>query len=139
MPDRKKKVGTQATNAYKRADVLTVNRETLLLMLYEGAIRFLKQAIEAQEKKNVAEQGRLVMRTMDIVNELRATLNFETGGQLATSLEQLYLFISDRLTASTVTTQPDNLQEALGILTTLHTGWEQAIQNLRKQSNEPKA
>ena len=43
--------------AYKKTEVSTANRETILLMLYSGAIRFLKSAIAASEKSNIQETG----------------------------------------------------------------------------------
>jgi flagellar biosynthetic protein FliS len=68
-----------AHKAYRRTEVLTANRETILLMMYAGAIRFLKGAIEAGEKGDTAERNRLVSRVQTIVGELRATLDAHDG------------------------------------------------------------
>ena len=124
--------------AYRKAEVMTANREAILLLLYEGAIRFLKQAITAVEKKDYSEKARLVGRTQEIINELRATLNFDAGGEIASTLESLYEFITDRLLKGNQENNAQHLKEALNIISTLHIAWEQAISSLKKnkESNQ---
>ncbi len=117
--------------AYRNTEVKTANREALLLMMYAGAVRFLKQAIEAIQRKDIAEKVRLVGRTQEIVSELRATLNFEVGGEIATTLDALYGFITDRLLIGNRDTDEKALGEALKVLNTLQSAWEEAIANLK--------
>lgn len=119
--------------AYKKTDVMTANRETILLMMYAGAIRFLKKAIEASETKNIEEKAKYIHKTQDIVNELRATLNFEVGGDLAQSLDSLYAYIMDRLLQGNLQKNTELLTEALNLLITLSAAWEEAIASLRKE------
>lgn len=126
-----KKSGVQA---YRNNEVMTANKETVLLLLYAGAIRFLKQAIEALEKKKIAEKAKYLLRTHEIVSELRAGLNFkEGGGEVATNLERLYDFVTDRLVQGNMNNTIQPLQEALNVLTTLNEAWEQAIASLKKE------
>lgn len=139
MPDNNKNpFPKNPVDAYRRTDVMTANRETILLMMYAGAIRFLKQAIAAAEKNDVTEKARMVSKTQDIVNELRATLNFEVGGDIARNLEMLYGFITDRLMQANIEKKIEYLHEALGILVTLNDAWEGAVANLRKEKNQQK-
>lgn len=128
-----KKPFKSGADAYKKTDVMTANRETILLMMYAGAIRFLKKAIEAHEKNEVAEKLTAIQRTQDIINELRATLNFEVGGEIATSLSSLYDFVLDRLIQATIEKKVEHLQEALSILNTLNTAWEEAVATVRRE------
>lgn len=121
-------------NAYKSTEIKTANREAILLMLYDGAIRFLKQAIKAIDEKNIEERNRLIGRTQDIVTELRATLNFNVSQEIATSLEMLYEFISNRLLIGNRDNDSKSLTEALNILITLRQTWDEAINSL-KQAN----
>lgn len=122
-----------AHKAYRRTEVLTANRETILLMMYAGAIRFLKGAIEAGEKGDTAERNRLVSRVQTIVGELRATLDFKVGGDIARNLERLYAYVTNRLMTGTLEQSLDPLREALNILETLNTAWEEAVASLRKK------
>ncbi|MFM8314408.1 MAG: flagellar export chaperone FliS [Deltaproteobacteria bacterium] len=135
MKDSNKKNAYQKTlQSYRNTEILTANKEAILILLYEGAIRFLKQAIQATEKKDLPEKGRLIGRVQDIVNELRATLNHKEGGELATSLDTLYLFITDRLMIGNQDNDTQKLNEALGILATLHEAWQQAVSSLRNET-----
>jgi len=119
--------------SYRRTDLMTANRETILLMMYGGAMRFLKQAIEAGEANDFILMNKMVAKTQEIVNELRSTLNFEVGGDIAKNLEMLYGFVSDRLLQGCLEKQVKPLGEALGIIQTLNEAWEQAIASLKKE------
>ena len=122
-------------NSYRNTEVMTANRETILLMLYAGAARFLRQAIEANTRKDYSEKSRLIGRTQEIISELRATLNFKVGEEIATALESLYDFITDRLITGNKDNSTPALSEALNIITTLQSAWEQAIDSLKTNKN----
>jgi flagellar protein FliS len=68
-----------AYQKYKNTSIQSASREKLLLMLYEGAIRFTKQAIKAAEEKNIAERGMNIGRAFDIVMELNNTPIVQSG------------------------------------------------------------
>jgi flagellar secretion chaperone FliS len=133
MSDPKRKSGI---NAYRQSEVMTANKETVLLLLYEGAIRFLKQAIDAIEAKRASDKAKYILRTHEIVSELRAGLNFKIGGDVAPNLERLYDYIADRLVQGNMKNETQPLFEALKVLTTLHEAWETAIASLRKESSQ---
>src|SRR5207245_1896011 len=111
----------------------SASREKLLLMLYEGAIRYMKQAMLAIEKKDIAGRGLNIGKAYDIVCELNNTLNFEAGGDLAKSLEQLYMFITEQLTKSNIGNDPKPLQDALKIMETLYSGWVEAVEKIKRE------
>ena len=107
-------------------------------MLYEAAIRFIKQAILAIERRDIAARGVNIGRAFDIVIELNNTLNHEVGGEIAKSLEQLYMFVSDQLTKSNATGEAEPLNGALKIMETLYSGWAEALNNLKREENQTK-
>jgi flagellar protein FliS len=123
----------QKFDAYRKTDVTTASKETLLLMLYAGAIRFLKGAIAAAETNVLAEKNRLVTKTQNIISELRATLNFEAGKDIAIRLETLYGFIASQLIKATANRTVEPLKESLEILNTLNSAWEEAVASLKKE------
>lgn len=123
-------------NAYRTTDIMTANRETILLMMYAGAIRFAKQAIAASEQGQMGEMSKMILKVQEIVNELRSTLNFEVGGEIAKSLEMLYAFITQRLLQANLDRKPEPLREALKVLETLNEAWEQAIESLKKDKSQ---
>ncbi len=122
-----------ALGAYRKTEVYTANKETLLLMMYSGVIRSLKRAIDAGEKGDGAERARFIVKAQEIVNELRSTLNFDVGGDIAKHLDSLYAFITERLVQATVDPKAEPIQDALKVLTTLNNAWEEAIASLRKE------
>ncbi|MDZ4660879.1 MAG: flagellar export chaperone FliS [Pseudomonadota bacterium] len=117
---------------YKATAVTSASREKLLLMMYEGAIKFAKKAAVACEQKQIAERGLNIGKTYDIVMELANTLDHSVGGDIAKNLEQLYMFILDQLTKSNISGDPGPLRNAIKILETLHEGWTGAIEKLKK-------
>lgn len=123
-----------AYNKYKQTAVQSASREKILLMLYEGAIKFTKLAIVAADQKNISERATNVMRVYDIVTELNNTLDHKVGGEISKNLEQLYTFLTDQLAKANMNADPAPLKSVLKILEILYDGWVKAVEQT-KQSN----
>ncbi|MBN1942705.1 MAG: flagellar export chaperone FliS [Phycisphaerae bacterium] len=115
-----KGIQTYQTNA-----VTTQSGGKIIVMLYEGAIRFLHQAIAALEKKDYIEKGRLINRTLDILMELDAVLNMDAGGEVAQNLRKLYRFMGVHLVQANVKKDPDKIRQVIHLLENLLEGWRQ--------------
>lgn len=122
-----------AYKKYKTASVTSASKEKLLLMLYEAAIRFTKKAQQAMEDNDIAERGLNIGKAFDIVIELNSTLNHEVAPELASNLEQLYMFITDQYTKANAYGDKEAIANALKILEVLHKGWEEAVEKLKKE------
>ncbi len=120
-----------AYQKYKSTSIQSASREKLLLMMYEGAIKFVKLALSATEEKNISERGANIGRAYDIVLELNNTLDHSIGKEIAKSLEQLYMYMTDELTQANITGDPQPLKNVLSILETLYDGWKKAVQQLK--------
>ena len=118
---------------YKQTSVQSASKEKVLLMLYEGAIRFTKQAIKAAEEKKIADRGMMIGRVYDIVMELNNTLDHKVGGEISKNLEQLYLFIMEKLTRANITGDPEHLRVCLKIIENLYEGWKGAVEKIKKE------
>lgn len=121
---------------YKKTSVESASREKILLMLYEGAIRFIKQAKEANAEKKIKERGELITRAYDIIMELASTLDFKVGGAMAENLEQLYIYTMEELTRANITGNEKHLDNALKILSILYDGWLKAIESIKKKESQ---
>jgi flagellar protein FliS len=99
----------------------------LVVMLYDGAINFLKQAAAAGNAGQDEEMGRLLGRAQDIVFELWATLDLETG-EIAGNLYRLYEYINGRLVAAAISRETAPLEEAAGLLSGLREAWREAAE-----------
>ena len=121
---------------YKNQSIQTASPEKLLLLMYEGAIKFIKKAIVAAEEKKIADRGMNIGRAYDIILELNNTLDHKIGGEIAKNLEQLYMFITEQLTKANITGDPEHLRSSLKILETLYEGWQKAIEKLKADNLE---
>lgn len=124
-----------AYQKYKNTSVQSASREKLLLMMYEGAIKFTKKAMECMEKKDIAGRGMNIGRAYDIILELNNTLDHKIGGDISKNLESLYMFITDQYTQANIKNDIEPLKSALKILETLYDGWVQAIEKLKKDES----
>lgn len=124
-------------NKYKQTSILSASKEQILLMLYEAAIKFTKLAIIATEEKRVADKGTNILRALDIVIELQATLDHKVGGELAKQLEQLYVFMIEQYTKANLKGEVEPLKANLKVLENLYEGWKGAIEKMKKD-NETK-
>lgn len=123
---------------YKTSAVQSASKEKILLMLYEGAIKFTKLAIKAAEEKKIADRGYNIGRAYDIVMELNNTLDHKVGGEIAMRLEQLYMFIMDQYTKANISGKPEPLRDALKIIENLHEGWKGAVEKIKKEQEGTK-
>jgi flagellar protein FliS len=118
---------------YLETQVKTASKEQLLLMLYDGAIRFAEQAKEKIEEKDYERMHNLLLRAQRIIMELMSTLNKKVGEEIYKSLMGLYGFIQLRLMRANLRRDKKCLEEALQILKHLRETWALAIESDRKQ------
>ncbi len=112
-----------ATELYRETMVTTRNKGHLIIMLYGGAINFLKQAVIAIQDRDYNKKGRLLAKAQDIILEMNLVLDTEAGGQLAINLRQLYNYMWNRLTVANNKCDPKILREVIALLEELNKGW----------------
>lgn len=117
--------------AYQKTNVTTAKRGDVLLMLYEGCIKFVRLAREKMIANKVSEKGKYISKALAIISELINTLDHEKGGQLSADLESLYMFIMDKLIEANCSNKVEDLDAVEKILKTLQTAWEDVVKNPR--------
>ncbi len=122
-------------SAYRKTQIETASPEALILMLYDGAIRFIGQAELAFEDKNIEQISNLLLRIQAIFTELLTALDKEKGGEIAVNLERLYVFFLEKLSDANVKKDPKPLLEIKPLIIDLRNTWEQAMQ--KHQSSAP--
>jgi flagellar protein FliS len=120
-------------NQYRQTAVKTANPGQILIMLYESAIKNVKLAAVAIDKKDIPAKGKHIGKVHDIINELTATLNFEVGGDIARNLERLYNFMVEQLVKANMESSKEPLVTVQKLLETLLDGWKVAV----NQTNQP--
>jgi flagellar protein FliS len=116
-------VAARGINTYLQTEVESRTPLELVVMLYDGALRFTNEAREAILRRDIRTRQRSLSRALDIVSELQSTLDMESGGALAAELDRLYRYVHERLTDASVRQDAKPLDDALRVLTTLREGW----------------
>jgi flagellar protein FliS len=117
---------------YKRNQFHTADRGTVLLMLYQGAIDFLKKANERLSEGDVAGKGTYISKAHAIISEFVSSLNHNVGGDLSRKLEDLYRFMLDQLMQAHIANDSKPIDEVISLLETLQSGWQGAVTQARQ-------
>ena len=110
--------------AYQEHAVTTQSKGRLIVLLYDGAIKFMKLAIKELEAGNYAEKGRHINRAQDIINELNAVLDVDAGGEIAKNLRPLYCFMNRRLAEANAKRDPQMIHEVVTLMEELNQSWK---------------
>ena len=114
---------------YKKTQVSTVDSGRLIILLYEGAIAFLKKAKICWDKKDYPGLALNVNRGLDIVDELNASLNMTEGGEIAENLKRLYQFMSHHLIKARTDNNPGLINDVIKMLDQLNEAWKEAVKS----------
>ncbi|NDY57373.1 flagellar export chaperone FliS [Desulfovibrio sulfodismutans] len=115
-----------AAKAYLKTQVNTTSQGDILLLLYEGAIKFLGQAKEKIAARDYAQKGILISRALDILAELQSSLNAQKGGTLAENLQKLYFICSTKLLQANLKMDTAIIDEVMKILAGLRDAFRAA-------------
>ena len=120
-------------NSYRNVAMQTAPKGQLVLMLFDGAIRFLEQARLGFQKDDPAEFNQTisnnVLHAQEILHELNVSLNLELGGELAANLRRLYDYLDRRLMESNLKKDPAGITETLERLGVLREAWSTMLGN----------
>ncbi|MDR1857405.1 MAG: flagellar export chaperone FliS [Desulfovibrio sp.] len=118
----------KAAQAYFQTKVSTTDQGQLLILLYDGALKYLQQARDRMLAKDYAGKGILISKVIDIVNELSASLNMERGGDLAVNLNNLYILCTARLLQANLKMNLETLDSVYHILSGLRGAYAQILE-----------
>jgi flagellar protein FliS len=110
-------------NTYQETAVMTQGRGRLVVMLYDGAIRFLRQAILDIHRNDFASKGKHIAKAQDIIFELSTVLDMEKGGEISKNLRSLYNFMHKHLSQANLKKDTAMIQEVISLLDELNQGW----------------
>jgi flagellar protein FliS len=122
---------TAGYQAYHHNAVATAAPEQLVVMLFDGALRFSRRAITAFEAGQLPQATQAIGRVTSIVNELNATLDTEAGGEIARNLRSIYGFINRHLVEAIQLADPDRVRQAATLLGELREAFAEASKEVR--------
>ena len=108
---------------YQDAAVTTQSSGRIVVMLYDGAIKFLKLAIKEIESNNPERKGMYITKALDIIYELNTVLDTKAGGDIAQNLRSMYLFMIRHLSTANLKQDANMVREVIGLLEELNEGW----------------
>jgi len=114
---------SKAAKSYREEQVSGLSQKELILMLYDGAIKFASEAKHAIESNDYVRSYNLIVRARDIVTELLRILNMEKGGDVAKNLRRLYVYMVGRLIEVNFTKEVRLLDNVIDILQNLRSAW----------------
>lgn len=112
--------------SYRQTKISTASQGKLILMLYDGAVKFLNIANEAIPKKDFSTSNANIIKAQNIITELMISLNMEVG-EIARNLYSLYDYMNHRLIQANVKKDSKIINEVKGMLIELRETWDQAI------------
>lgn len=115
---------TSPYEKYRQSSVQTSTPGQLLLMLYDGAIRFIRAGIDSLQKKDLQKANLNLGKSQSIVNELLSTL--DRSYAVSEGLASLYEYINHLLIESNVKKTVAPAEEALGYLMDLRETFAEA-------------
>jgi flagellar protein FliS len=118
-----------AARTYVQTQVTTAKPGDVIVLLYEGALKFLAQAKVKMAEGDVAAQGILLSKAIDIISELDASLNMQKGGNLGENLHKLYFYCNTRLLQANLNLDPKFIDEVMTILSSLKSAFEEISQS----------
>jgi flagellar secretion chaperone FliS len=115
---------TSPYEKYRQSSVQTSTPVQLVIMLYDGAIRFVRTAIDGLSKQDYEKTSLNFGKAQSIVSELMSTLDYSY--EISNNLYSLYEYTNYLLVEANIRKSPDKAEEALGYLTELRETWLQA-------------
>lgn len=101
----------------------------LVIMLYDGALRFMEQGKHAIQTKDLAKQNDSLQRAQKIVLELMSCLDMERGGEIAKNLLALYTFVLNELVKANVEDSVKSVDNCIRVLSDLRESWSEIERN----------
>ncbi len=111
---------------YRQTEVQSRNPIELVVLLHDGALRFLAAASAGFASGDIPARRHATSRLLAIVSELQSTLDVERGGAIAASLDELYSYMTGRIVQATVANDAAPLEDVRRVLETLREGWQGA-------------
>jgi flagellar biosynthetic protein FliS len=122
-------------NVYKRNQINTASSEDLVLMLYDGAKKFINRAIKSIDEKNIEEANHNLLRAQKIILGLMSGINFEAG-DVANNMYALYEYMYHKLVKANLKKDAGIAAEVLQMVDELRTAWMQMLKNRYLQDEE---
>ena len=125
----------QALSAYRETRVRTASQGTLIVMLYDEAIKQIGNAIALIDENIRKEPARIekcnthIIKSQEIITELMASLDMEAGGEIASNLLSLYTYFNQQLLEANMEKKADKMLVVRDLMEQLRAAWNEIVTN----------
>ena len=119
---------------YQRTQAETARPTQLVVMLYDGAIRFLVLSLEGMKQKNLDVRHANLVKAQNIIMELMSSLNREQGGEISVNLHRIYQFMLEQLVEANIYDREQPISTVLQMLRDLRESWVE-VDRLQQKKN----
>ncbi|HNR87563.1 MAG TPA: flagellar export chaperone FliS [Spirochaetota bacterium] len=109
---------------YKKTEINTANQGKLIVMLYDGIVKFLGVAIDNMNPRTYDVVNANIIRAQDIITELMLALNINEGGEISNNLFNLYVYFKKRLLEANIKKDAEILTEVVTHVKELRDAWD---------------
>lgn len=120
-----------AYQQYQHNSIMTASREELTLMLYNGAIKFCNQAVDAIEKQDIERAHTCNIKAQRIIKEFQVTLNRDFT--YAKDINRIYDFIIQLLVEGNIEKEAVKIEQATKLIREMRDLWKQIIEKVQKK------
>lgn len=122
-----------AHSHYQEMEITTADPFELILILYRGAVHRLQSSLDAFEAKNIERRATDINKAVEMIAELKGSLDFERGQQIAVQLDRLYSYMLRRLSEANCRQDANIVREVINLLKTLESAWDGAREKTRQE------
>ena len=108
---------------YRRGNIAGKSQLQVVVMLFDGMLKFLEQAKEAIRAQDLELAHGLIAKARKIVTHLLPTVDLESGGEAAAKLYSLYVFCFTKMAEASLKKDVSDIDDVLGVLRTLRETW----------------
>jgi flagellar protein FliS len=126
-----------ASRAYTRATQETASKERLMVLLFEAALKHMRQGAALLEQKKATDAEVVITKARDIVVHLSATLDTTRAPELAKTLGNVYVFVSWRLAHAAMFHELKAVREAEKAFAPIVEGFQTAVASLQGEAGAP--
>jgi flagellar protein FliS len=119
-------------DAYKKVDIETASQGKLIVMLFNGAIQRAEEAKRQIEKRDLQAVHNNLIRSQDIIAELRGALNMNAG-VIANNLDRLYEYFQHLLVQGNIRKDPAPIEECIRMMTSIRDAWQEVFEKVAKE------
>ncbi|MBN2061389.1 MAG: flagellar export chaperone FliS [Deltaproteobacteria bacterium] len=115
---------TSTRSKYIHTEISTANKLELVIMCYDKSIQFLRQAKDHLLNKEYETKNEKLSKVINIIGELKCSLDFDQGGDVSKNLEAIYTYLMNRIVEGDLTRNSAVLDEVINILSELREAWQ---------------